>query len=54
MKYSPSTIEVFVGFLGSLIERLGSLNFCGKMQVLRRKQPSAAKVEFIAQQLCTA
>jgi hypothetical protein len=26
MKYSPSTIEVFIGFLGSLIERLGRLN----------------------------
>jgi hypothetical protein len=27
MKYSPSTIEVFVGFLGGLIERLGRLNW---------------------------
>jgi hypothetical protein len=26
MKYLSSTIEVFIGFLGSLIERLGRLN----------------------------
>jgi hypothetical protein len=26
MKYSPSTMEVFIGFLGSRIERLGRLN----------------------------
>jgi hypothetical protein len=26
MKYSPSTIEVFIGFLGGPIERLGRLN----------------------------
>ncbi len=27
---------------------------CGKMLVWRSKQPSAAKAEFITQQLCTA
>jgi hypothetical protein len=34
MKYSPSTIEVFIGFLGSLIERLGL-----QKQLLMRAHP---------------